>query len=62
MAGYPVPPVYISNYTNDESAKVKGGTNDFRVESGMGVAGDSVPLSPAMRRQRMGQWAPHDSQ
>ncbi|HEV2329029.1 MAG TPA: immunoglobulin domain-containing protein [Verrucomicrobiae bacterium] len=49
MAGFPVPPVVIPNYTNDESAKVKGGTNDFRVEFGNPIASDgNVPQSPEM--------------
>jgi Immunoglobulin I-set domain len=48
MAGHPVPPVVIPNYTNDESAIVAGGTNDFRVEFGSAVAGNNVPISPVM--------------
>jgi hypothetical protein len=48
MAGHPVLPVVIPNYTNDESAKFKGGTNDFRVEFGNPVANDNIPLSPVM--------------
>lgn len=48
MAGHPVLPVVIPNYTNDESARVDGGTNDFRVEFGNAVANDSVPQSPVM--------------
>jgi hypothetical protein len=48
MAGYRVPPVVIPNYTNDESARVDGGTNDFRVEFGNPIANDSVPQSQVM--------------
>ncbi|HUA64965.1 MAG TPA: immunoglobulin domain-containing protein, partial [Alphaproteobacteria bacterium] len=41
-------PVLIRNYTNDESARVDGGSNDFRVEFGNPVANDSVPQSQVM--------------
>jgi len=48
LAGFPVPPVVIPNYTNDETAIAAGGTNDFRVEFGKAVSSDSVSPSPAM--------------
>jgi hypothetical protein len=48
MTAYPVLPVLLPNYTNDETAKFKGGTNDFRVEFGNPIAGDSIPQSQAM--------------
>ena len=48
LAGGPVLPVLIPNYTNDETAIVAGGTNDFRVEFGNAVSSDSIPASPAM--------------
>ncbi|HTV40530.1 MAG TPA: immunoglobulin domain-containing protein [Candidatus Sulfotelmatobacter sp.] len=44
-------PVLIPNFTNDESARIDGGTNDFRAEFGMPVANDGVPLSQVMAQK-----------
>lgn len=41
-------PVLIRNYTNDESARIDGGSNDFRVEFGNPVAPAGVPQSQVM--------------
>ncbi|HEV2455274.1 MAG TPA: immunoglobulin domain-containing protein, partial [Verrucomicrobiae bacterium] len=41
-------PVLIPNYTNNESARVNGGTNDFQVEFGNPIASDGVSQSQAM--------------
>ncbi|HEY1786676.1 MAG TPA: immunoglobulin domain-containing protein [Verrucomicrobiae bacterium] len=46
--GSRVLPVLIRNYTNDESARVDGGTNDFEVEFGSPV---SVPQSQVMAQK-----------
>jgi len=49
FAAFPVAPVIIPNYTNDETALVTGGTNDFRAEFGVNtMVNDSVPQSAAM--------------
>jgi hypothetical protein len=44
----PTLPVVIPNYTNDETALINGGTNDFRVEFGNPISNDTVPPSPYM--------------
>jgi len=48
LAAHPILPVVIPNYTNDETAMVTGGTNDFQVEFGNPIANDSVPQSAEM--------------
>ncbi len=41
-------PVLIPHYTNDESARIDGGSNDFEAEFGSPVANNSVPQSQVM--------------
>lgn len=41
-------PVLIPNYTNDESALIDGGSNDFEVVFGNPIANDAVPQSQVM--------------
>jgi len=48
LAGSPRLPVVIPNYTNDETAIIAGGTNDFRVEFGKPISSDSLSPSAAM--------------
>jgi len=48
LATHPVLPVLIPNYTNEESAIVNGGTNDFEVVFGNPVVNDGVPQSQVM--------------